>query len=108
MPAMGKARQEPPSGLAGWDKGELSSLRLVESSDHTTGGWSAWTDGEPRYFYAGHPWHDASEHRRVSEIWHRLLHNARTTGYGEPPHYPDLIPWLRAQGKPAAAGARAA
>jgi hypothetical protein len=38
MPAAGKARQEPPSGLAGRDEGELSSPGLVESSDHATGG----------------------------------------------------------------------
>jgi hypothetical protein len=35
---MGKARQELPSGPAGGDKGELSSLGLVESSGHATGG----------------------------------------------------------------------
>jgi hypothetical protein len=34
----GKARQELPSGPAGGDKGELSSLGLVESSGHATGG----------------------------------------------------------------------
>jgi hypothetical protein len=34
MPAVGGEGQEPPSGPAGRDKGELSSPGLVESSDH--------------------------------------------------------------------------